>query len=217
MVATGHNNTAIAAPGLPDRRHRDIRSTRRVRTAGRDGAGQRRCWRRTRGGVVCGGPPDQSRKQALAGRAGLARRSKGVGIDAGPFGLVRLGGILRRRWEGIRFEDESVLTRPVGHPQMTLRPDCGRGGRTKARYALVCGDFRRVHRDGADRLLVPSRRVAAQGDRALQQSSCFNTSTRRVSASGSADRPRRRRAPDRLQSGDEIDAMMDCGHLRSAV
>jgi len=31
--------------------------------------------------------------------------------------LWRLGGILRRRWEGIRLEDESTLTRPVGHPQ----------------------------------------------------------------------------------------------------
>jgi hypothetical protein len=157
MVAASHNNTAIAAPGLPDRRHRDIRSTRRVRTAGRDGAGRRRCWRRTRGGVLCGGPPDQSRKQALDGRAGLARRSKGVGIDAGPFGLVRLGGILRRRWEGIRFEDESALTRPVGHPQMTLRPDCGAEDGTKARYALVCGDFRWVHRMG---LIACSYRAA---------------------------------------------------------
>jgi hypothetical protein len=31
--------------------------------------------------------------------------------------LWRLGGILRRRWERIRLEDESTLTRPVGHPQ----------------------------------------------------------------------------------------------------
>ena len=31
--------------------------------------------------------------------------------------MWRLGGILRRRWEGIRLEDESTLTRPVGHPQ----------------------------------------------------------------------------------------------------
>jgi hypothetical protein len=31
--------------------------------------------------------------------------------------LKRLGGILRRLWEGIRWEDESTLTRPVGHPQ----------------------------------------------------------------------------------------------------
>jgi hypothetical protein len=200
MVAAGHNNTAIAAPGLPDRRHRDIRSTRRVRAAGRDGAGRRRCWRRTRGGVFCGGPPDQSRKQALDGRAGLARRSKGVGIDAGPFGLVRLGGILRRRWEGIRFEDESALTCPVGHPQMTLRPDCGRGGRHEGALRLGLWRLPSGPPDEADRLLVSSRRVAAQGDRALQQSSCFNTSTRRVSASGSADRPRRRRAPDRLRS-----------------
>lgn len=30
--------------------------------------------------------------------------------------MCRLGGILRRRWEGIRLEDESTLTRRVGHP-----------------------------------------------------------------------------------------------------
>jgi hypothetical protein len=91
MVAAGHNNTAIAAPGLPDGRHQDIRSTRRVRAAGRDAAGRRQCWRRTRGGVLCAGPPEQSRKQAVDGCAGLARRSKRVGIDVGPFGLVAPG------------------------------------------------------------------------------------------------------------------------------
>ena len=37
---------------------------------------------------------------------------------------------------------------------------------TKARYAFVCGDFRRVHRSGADRLRVPGVRVAPQGRRA---------------------------------------------------
>jgi len=42
-------------------------------------------------GVLCAGPPDQSRKQAVDGRAGLARRSKRVGIDVGPFGLVAPG------------------------------------------------------------------------------------------------------------------------------
>jgi hypothetical protein len=116
MVAAGHNNTAIAAPGLPDRRHRDIRSTRRVRTAGREGAGRRRGWRRTRGGVLCAGPPDQSRKQAVDGRAGLARRSKRVGIDVGTFGLVAPGwhseATLGRHPLGGRVR----ITRPVGHP-----------------------------------------------------------------------------------------------------
>jgi hypothetical protein len=35
-------------------------------------------------GVLCPGPPDQSRKQAVDGRAGLARRSKRVGIARSP-------------------------------------------------------------------------------------------------------------------------------------
>jgi len=35
-------------------------------------------------GVLCAGPPDQSRKQAVDGRAGLARRSKRVGIARSP-------------------------------------------------------------------------------------------------------------------------------------
>ena len=39
---------------------------------------------------------------------------------------------------------------------MTLRPDRGRGG-TKARYAFVYGDFRRVHRMG---LIACSYRAA---------------------------------------------------------
>ena len=41
----------------------------------------------------------------------------GLGSTQGHPVLWRLGGILRRRWEGIRLEDESTLMRPVGHPQ----------------------------------------------------------------------------------------------------
>ena len=41
----------------------------------------------------------------------------GLGSTSGHPVLWRLDGILRRRWEGIRLEDESALTRPVGHPQ----------------------------------------------------------------------------------------------------
>ena len=104
MVAAGHNNTAIAAPGLPDRWHRDIRSTRRVRTAGRDGAGRRRCRRRTRGGVLCAGPPDQSRKQAVdvvrdwrgaqAGwdRCGWVAHGRRIGCGSGWASARRSGG-----------------------------------------------------------------------------------------------------------------------------
>ena len=45
-------------------------------------------------------------------------------------------------------------------------PHRGRDRRTKARYAFVYGDFRRLHRIGPDRLPVPRRRVAPQGGRA---------------------------------------------------
>jgi hypothetical protein len=41
----------------------------------------------------------------------------GLGSTSGHPILWRPAGILRRRREGIRLEDESALTRPVGHPQ----------------------------------------------------------------------------------------------------
>src|SRR3954465_15398086 len=42
----------------------------------------------------------------------------------------------------------------------------GANEETKARYAFVYGDFRRVHRMGITPLPLPRRRVGAQGDRA---------------------------------------------------
>jgi len=42
----------------------------------------------------------------------------------------------------------------------------GAAEETKARYAFVYGDFRLFAPDGADRLPLPCRGVAAQGDRA---------------------------------------------------
>ena len=50
--------------------------------------------------------------------------------------------------------------------QMTLRPDRGRGGRHEGALRLRLWRLPSGPPDGADRLLVPSRRVAAQGDRA---------------------------------------------------
>ena len=72
--------------------------------------------------------------------------------------MRRLGGILRRRWEGIRLEDESTLTRPVGHPQQR---DVGQG-RVRVAAADVAVNPGEPHLPqflpaGAG-LLVPQRR-----------------------------------------------------------
>ena len=42
----------------------------------------------------------------------------------------------------------------------------GANDETKARYAFVYGDYRRVHRSGADRLRLPGLGMAAQSGRA---------------------------------------------------
>ena len=48
---------------------------------------------------------------------------------------------------------------------------------TKARYAFVYGDLRRVHRTGADRLRLPGVGVAAQGRSSSPPTTCCSTST----------------------------------------
>jgi hypothetical protein len=61
------------ATGSPDHRQRDIRSTRRVRTAGCDGAGRRRCRRRTR---------DRGPSRRAAGSVAEAGGRRPCGIGA---------------------------------------------------------------------------------------------------------------------------------------
>ena len=84
---------------------------------------------------------------------------------------------------------------------------------TKARYAFVYGDFRRVHRLG---LIACSYRAAEWRRKEIELTAveCSNTSTRRVSASEALIVHVRRRARPPPVGGD-IDAMLDCGHLQT--
>ena len=55
----------------------------------------------------------------------------------------------------------------------------GANDETKARYAFVCGDFRRVHRTGADRLRLPGRRSGGTRRSSWPPTTCSSTSTDR--------------------------------------
>ena len=54
----------------------------------------------------------------------------------------------------------------------------GANDETKARYAFVYGDLRRVHRTGADRLRLPGRRSGATRTSSWPRTTCCSSSTR---------------------------------------
>jgi hypothetical protein len=83
--------------------------------------------------------------------------------------------VLRSRWQDVqpraREQNAFLKTHPweeyaAWHLGLTEGAPEGAPEQKKARYAFVYGDFRRLHRMGLDRLPLPCRGVAAQGDRA---------------------------------------------------
>ena len=79
--------------------------------------------------------------------------------------------VLRSRWQDVqpRARDQNAFLKTHSWEEYSAwhlgLTECA-AEETKARYAFVLGDFRRLHPDGADRLPLPGRGVAAQGDRA---------------------------------------------------
>ena len=101
--------------------------------------------------------------------------------------------VLRSRWQDVqpRAREQNAFLKTHSWEEYAawhLGLTEGADEETKARYAFVYGDFRRLHRMG---LIACSYRPRSRGIRrsSLRRTSCSNTSTRRVSAAGSADRP----------------------------
>jgi hypothetical protein len=79
--------------------------------------------------------------------------------------------VLRSRWQDVqpRAPEQNAFLKTHSWEECAawhLALTEGAAEETKARYAFVSGDFRRLLPDGADRLPLPCRGVAAQGDRA---------------------------------------------------